>query len=755
MFNATPGLNIILLPDNPDYTIVAVSNDFIRQLGRKRDEFIGKKYVDLFPGTEAAKNGQLELYASLSYVCAHKEVHRLSLRQCTLPGTALADRTENWAICNTPLLDEDGKLLFIINTAVHSAQPEPGAAHSQQTIDSLFNDSPVGIIVYEALRDKEGRIVDFFSTYHNDRYCQLTGFTPEELNTSTFHNLIGLLGDTYLFGQFVAVAEKGESLAQEQFFSRTTRWLSVSATKFQDGFMVTLSDITDLKASQQILQQEIDFSKRILDTSLNGIYVLEAIRQASGEVVDFVCLQGNQKFTELTGYPIENVVGNSFVTLFPAIIESGFFNLLCQVITSGEPQRQATYYAKSFDRWYEYLVIHLGENRVGVTFQEISQQRESALQLERQKNLLDNILKHSPNGVSVYAPIRNEENDVIDFQCIISNYAAELFTQITTEERLSKTVLEITPDVKDTPLFQMAVTTIEKGQSFQSQYYHSTINKWLELSVVKMDDNHLINVFTDITSIKEVQLQLEQSVQELQRSNDELQQFAYVASHDLQEPLRKIRIFNNILSEKIEPESALRQYIDKVENSAVRMSGLIKSVLDYSRLSKASLRFEQVDLNVILQNVLADYELLIAQKNAVVQADELPVLEAVPLQINQLFFNLIGNALKFMRKGVPPVVTIQAKKLTAERKSTFTQLHDHKDYLELTIQDNGIGFNQEYASKIFTIFQRLNERSSFDGYGIGLALCKKVADTHNGVIYAEGKPKEGAAFTILLPYRQD
>lgn len=630
-FEATPGLNLIVLAEPPAYIIKAVSNDCVSAVGLPREQLVGQNYFDVFCFGQADSTDRQTLLASFAYSAAHNQVDRLVLSHFPIAGAGEPLKNQRWEICNTPLPGEDEQVLYIIHTLVKQ---------------------------------------------------------------------------------------------------------------------------TELKIAQQSLQKEINFSSRLLEASLNGICVLSAVRQPDGSIIDFTCLQANQKFAEFTGHQLQDSIGQSFLSLFSTSLESGFFGLLCQVINTGKMHRQSMHYAKSLNRWYEYVAVQLEADSVVVTFQEISQQRESARQLERQKTLLDNILSHSPSGISVYTTVRDKEGRITDFQCIVSNKAAELFTQITTAERLAKTVLEITPGVKGSALFQMAVSAVETGKSFRTQYYHAPIDRWLELAVVKMDDDHLINVFTDITSTKQAQMQLEQSIQELQRSNEELQQFAYVASHDLQEPLRKIRVFNNIISEKLELSSPLHPYIEKVENSAVRMSGLIKSLLDYARLSKNNLRFEQVDLNVILQNVLSDYELLINQKNAVIHSEELPVLEAIPLQMNQLFFNLIGNALKFIRKGVQPQIRIQARPLSAERKKTFTQLQSHRDFLELIIQDNGIGFNQEYASKIFTIFQRLNERSLFDGYGIGLALCKKVADTHSGIIYAEGKPKEGASFTILLPYRQ-
>jgi PAS domain S-box-containing protein len=254
-------------------------------------------------------------------------------------------------------------------------------------------------------------------------------------------------------------------------------------------------------------------------------------------------------------------------------------------------------------------------------------------------------------------------------------------------------------------------------------------------------------------TVEERTIELAVKNEELEYSNGELQQFAYVASHDLQEPLRKIRTFSDMMTKQVEAEAPIRKYVDKINSSAERMSGLINSLLDYSRLSKGGQRFEKVDLNKILKDVLYDYELLIDQKNATISVDTLPNIQAIPLQVNQLFYNLIGNALKFTRRNIQSVISIKAKLLSDIERDTIKQLNREKEYFKFTVQDNGIGFEQNYADKIFTIFQRLNDRSAFGGYGIGLALCKKVTDTHEGIIFAEGKLNEGAKFTIILPLR--
>jgi PAS domain S-box-containing protein len=239
------------------------------------------------------------------------------------------------------------------------------------------------------------------------------------------------------------------------------------------------------------------------------------------------------------------------------------------------------------------------------------------------------------------------------------------------------------------------------------------------------------------------------------RVNKELEQFAYVASHDLQEPLRKIQIFANILNQKYTDElsPAAAVYMEKITASASRMSNLIKDLLDYSRLSYNSSLFKQVDLNVVVRHVINDFELLISQKGVFVNADQLPSLEAIPIQMNQLFYNMIGNSIKFSRKTVKPVITIASRILAPEEMKQFAGLKNDKEYLQITISDNGIGFSQQYAEQIFTIFQRLNDKSKYGGYGIGLALCKRIVENHNGIIFANGAENEGATFVFVLPIK--
>jgi two-component system CheB/CheR fusion protein len=181
------------------------------------------------------------------------------------------------------------------------------------------------------------------------------------------------------------------------------------------------------------------------------------------------------------------------------------------------------------------------------------------------------------------------------------------------------------------------------------------------------------------------------------------------------------------------------------------MQNLIKDLLDFSKLSQTGQSFVKVDLNDVLQNIRNDFELLAQQKNATIEIGHMPVIEAVGLQMQQLFYNLVSNALKFVRSDVQPVISVQASLLTAEEMEQHAELNPRLKHYCIAVRDNGIGFNQKYAEQIFVIFQRLNDIQSYSGTGIGLALCKKIVLNHGGKIFAESTEHEGAVFYIILP----
>jgi light-regulated signal transduction histidine kinase (bacteriophytochrome) len=245
---------------------------------------------------------------------------------------------------------------------------------------------------------------------------------------------------------------------------------------------------------------------------------------------------------------------------------------------------------------------------------------------------------------------------------------------------------------------------------------------------------------------------LENKIKELDRSNKELEEFAYIASHDLQEPLRKITSFSERLIEKL-PENLepdVQIYLNRMLAATNNMRILIDNLLEFSRTSRNREPFVKADLNNILAEVKADLELKIEETSAVIIAEKLPVIDAIPMQMRQLFSNLLTNAIKFRNPEKPPHINITCTIISEEEREEY-HLRPDGPYFRIEVKDEGIGFEQEFSLKIFQIFQRLHGKSEYPGSGIGLAICKKIVDNHCGHIYAVSEPGNGATFVIILP----
>ena len=265
-------------------------------------------------------------------------------------------------------------------------------------------------------------------------------------------------------------------------------------------------------------------------------------------------------------------------------------------------------------------------------------------------------------------------------------------------------------------------------------------------------------IFKDITERRRVEIHLANKAEELARSNAELEQFAFVASHDLQEPLRKIQTFGDRLKAKVEGSQAAdaRDYLDRMQKAAARMQTLINDLLAFSRVIRSVEPFMPVNLLTVTKEVLGDLEVRIEKSGATVEVGDLATIDADPLQMRQLFLNLISNALKFQPAGNTPLVKVSSRIISRDEVAALGPLRNGvaEELCEITIKDNGIGFDEMYLDKIFAVFQRLHGRSEFEGTGVGLAVCRRIADRHGGTIIARSKPGQGATFIVTLPVHQ-
>jgi PAS domain S-box-containing protein len=294
-----------------------------------------------------------------------------------------------------------------------------------------------------------------------------------------------------------------------------------------------------------------------------------------------------------------------------------------------------------------------------------------------------------------------------------------------------------------------------KGEEIQEEREFEDKTFMIDYKPVKNVSGEVFNVMVvmhDITEIKNVQRSLELKVEELNNSNQDLEQFAYVASHDLQEPLRKIRAFGDRLQSKFNKDISEEglDYIKRMQSASERMQTLIDDLLTYSRVTRTDEGFVEVDLHEEIQKILEDLEYTIEKKNATIDLMVNHTISAIPGQIRQLLQNLLSNAIKFTQEGINPVVEIKSEILKGSLLD-IPELEQNKDYCRISVQDNGIGFDQQYSDKIFELFQRLHTRNEYQGTGIGLAVCKKIVDKHNGLINVTSKQNHGTKFVIILP----
>ncbi|MVM34316.1 histidine kinase [Spirosoma sp. HMF4905] len=309
----------------------------------------------------------------------------------------------------------------------------------------------------------------------------------------------------------------------------------------------------------------------------------------------------------------------------------------------------------------------------------------------------------------------------------------------------------------DTERILMETRNRQAGRSFRNTLviiFGLSLLTFMVLAIsYRLLEQELIHRQATEDQLREYEAQLKGQIRQLETSNEELERFAFVASHDLQEPLRKIQSFSNLITDRysnlFDADSLL--FMGKISHSAERMSKLIKDLLNFSRISNHQEDFKSVPLSDIIQRILDDQELRIKGLDVQVDIGELPVIQAVASQMDHLFNNLISNALKFAKPGVRPLLRIRARLINGEEYAGLTL---DRSYFEITIEDNGIGFEEKYLDHIFKVFQRLHGKTAFEGTGIGLAICKRVVMYHHGYITARSRPNEGATFVVVLPESQ-
>jgi signal transduction histidine kinase/uncharacterized membrane protein affecting hemolysin expression len=367
------------------------------------------------------------------------------------------------------------------------------------------------------------------------------------------------------------------------------------------------------------------------------------------------------------------------------------------------------------------------------------------LTLKEQNDFIYAVIDSSIDLIAVF-------NAKMEYEMI--NKMADKIYNRKREDMVGRHVLDVFPNLEGTVLIHNLERALA-GEFIHHEAYKSLVSdRYFENFFIPLKDrdgktDRVLVVGHDITGVMTANEKLKLLNSELEKSNRDLEQFAYVASHDLQEPLRKIQIFAELSENNLSHPEALKKYLHKINSAAFRMSELIKAVLNYSRLSRGGNELVEIDLNAIVANIRADLELVIEEKKAQITTNHLPTIFGSKLQVHQLFLNLITNSLKFTEG--PPRISITASLVPAGQQRPGVVFKRDGAYYELVFRDNGIGFEQQYADQIFAIFQRLHTADQYAGTGIGLALCKKIVENHQGAITVHSQPGQGTAFFVYLP----
>jgi len=538
-----------------------------------------------------------------------------------------------------------------------------------------------------------------------------------------------------------------------------------------DGIFVHAVDVSDQVASRKKIEESEERYKLLIKESTVGVGLYYG-RELRIRYVNEI----------LTGYwgKDTSVVGKAIAEAVPELKGQPFLQLLDNVFTSGVPYTGTEEVAwlkvdgklQPFFFNYTYKPLRDAEGKVYAIHHmaiDVTQEVLAKQRLKQAEINLRNIILQAPVGMCIF----KGPDHVLE---IANQRMFELWGK-RENELLHRPIFAGLPEAAGQGFEQLLDGVYLTGKTCVA---HS-VEIWLprdhrlELRYVNFvyepfigDDSKIVGVMAvaiDVTEQILATKKIEEVVKErtrelaivnenLRKTNSELSQFAYIASHDLQEPARKVRTFIEMLGRSLGNaiDERSRSYVDKIDSSAGRMLTLIRDVLSYSQISSDGQQWSVVDLNDSLKRVINDLEILIADNQAQIVAPDLPRIMGIPIQIDQLFGNLMSNALKFRAVDRAPVIMINASELSHAEVLLHATLDPALRYWRISFADNGIGFSPANATQIFKIFQRLHLRSEYEGTGIGLAICKKIVENHGGDIYAESTSGQGSTFHVILPH---
>ena len=683
-----------------------------------------------------------------------------------------------------PLRNENGEVYGIMEMAVDVTQKVLASQRiieSQKQLLDSFEQSPVGIATIE----NDGLTF----TMANAFYCKLVGRKPEDiLNKPLLEALPEISGQGFddILREVIATGvpylakEVSVELLRNGELETVYVDLAYQPRFEQDrsvnGILVVATDVTQQVRSRRNVEASEEKLRSVIANAPAGMGLFVGR--------DLVIELPNQTFVDIVGKGWD-IVGKPLREAMPELVTEGqpFLKILDDVFTTGkmfQSDGSQVLIVQDGVMSYNYYNITytplFNENGEVYAILDIAIDVTEAVTARQKAEEAGRALLGAIELAELAAWSYNIKDKTFTYSPRFMEWLG-----ITEETKTAVEIYERLPDGYPQHVEAGIEEAIKPGGNGIYKHEHPIVNHTTGVRILINAQAQLIydlqgnpellsGTARDVTGERALQQQLENQVRErteklqyanaelaeandsLQKSNSELGQFAYIASHDLQEPVRKISTFikmlENTLGDSIDERSKF--YIQRIENSTLRMTSLIRDILGYSQLSKDSEVFSKTNLNDIFHGVLSDFELIIEQKNVMLTIDDMPVIEAIPLQMTQLFGNLISNSIKYSREEVAPVITVSVSLATPDELNKY-HLSSACEYYKINFKDNGIGFKQDYAHQIFNIFQRLHSKNEYWGTGIGLAMCKKIVQNHNGDIFAFSNEGEGAHFVVYLP----
>ena len=494
----------------------------------------------------------------------------------------------------------------------------------------------------------------------------------------------------------------------------------------------------------------------MLDSQLGFVIIYQPVWEDAAEqrsIVDFSAVYCNEGAEGLASLQRELLLLDPSSSLPVSDENPSLFQQLVHVWESGAKTQNRFYHATT-DRYFRIVCRKLQQG-VLVIASDITAEVKDRREVERLAQRLQTVISTSQSGVHTFKPVYDENGEIIDFRIMLVNQTIASYIGQTAEALTGALASVYFPAYKTNGIFDVYKDCYLNGTRHHFDFhYEDGYDVFFNLLVVKLDDEVLVTL-TDHTALKRMQRELEASIAELKRSNSSLEQFAHAASHDLQEPLRKVMVYADRLLNDYpgEMDDTGFGYLERIRTATKRMHRLVQDLLVFAEVGANKNAVEEVDLNQLIEEVLSDLEVSIAERDAKVQVGKLEMVKGDSLHLQQLFQNLISNSLKYARHGVPPEISISSTLVRgAETGLPLTEQEMQQHYCLLECKDNGQGFSAEEARQIFKIFQRLPQhRNEQSGTGIGLAIVQRVVENHKGYITAEAVPGEGATFKVYLP----